>query len=1141
MRISIFLWSLGVFQCYAALSYGQDAQVSLKMKQASVVEILKQIEQETDLHFIYKSEDILKSETFDIDFKDKPVYEVLNEILPNTNLSFEVFDKYIAVRTATAMQNAMQQQKTIKGVVTDPSGEPLPGVSVVIKGTSTGTITSIDGNYTLQNVDEETIILFSFIGFENQEIHVTGRSTIDITMVEETTGLDEVVVVGYGVQKKVNVTGAVATVDAEVFENRPVTDATQALQGVVANLNITPNNSGGELGGSQNWNIRGAGSLEEGNDAPYILVDGVPMDISEVNPNDIESVSVLKDAASSAIYGSRAAFGVVLITTKQGKKGDKITVNYSNNVGFVSATNLPENASSVDFANTYNAARVNNGQTAFFSDEQIALMQAYIDDPESVPVAQTWPANHPHYGKWGAHLYANGNTDWYDTYFGGAKMKQTHNVSVRGGTEKSSFYLSGGYLNQDGLLNFGTDNYKRYNISTRVSTQINSWMQVRLDTKFSRRMTEFPNMKLSTTSNKAGFYHNIARHWPTNFVYDPDGRLQWASDPISMVEGGGSTRTQNAYWLTGGMTITPLEGWDIVADYSWNNENSVDVTQINTVYGTYASYTERDGEKFIVTGDPNSLTKQYDNNTYYTLNLYSSYAKKVKEHSFKVMVGYQEEEKQLGMMKGINTDIITQYVPSFSTSVGEDPILSDALSHWSTMGFFGRFNYNYKEKYLFEFNGRYDGSSRFAKDNRWGFFPSMSVGYRISEEPFWEKIEPYVQNLKLRGSYGSLGNQNVANYLYISMLDIKKNLPYYLEEGRPIYTQAPNLKSANLTWETSSTLDLGLDASFLNSKLGVVFDWYKRTTKDMLGPAHALPSTLGADVPKENNATLETKGIELSLTWRDKIGAVNYDVSVLLSDNQTTVTSYDNPTKILTTYYEGQKLGEIWGYTSNGLFQSDEEAANWENDQSFLHKVWKGGDVRYIDLDGNNIINTGDNTVDNPGDRSVIGNSTPRYSYGIKGGLNWKGIDFSMFWQGVAKRDLALGGNVFWGVTGSPWHSSVFKEHLNYWTEDNTNAYYPRPIMNGGQSRKNQQVQTRYLQSGAYIRLKSIQLGYTLPKVWMDKINMNSIRVFAVAENLLTFSKMSDIFDPEATGGAWANGKIYPLNKTISMGVNVTF
>ena len=850
------------------------------------------------------------------------------------------------------------QQKLVSGHVTDESGGPLPGASIVVKGSTHGTVTDSDGKYSLSGVPENAVLIFSFVGMQSREIEVGSQITIDVTLTFDAIGIEEVVAVGYGTQKKINLTGAVATVDSKMIEDRPVTDATQALQGTVANLNIMPNNNGGDLGTSQTWNIRGTGSLD-GNDSPYILVDGVPMNINEVNPNDIESVSVLKDAASSAIYGSRAAFGVILITTKQGTKSDRITVNYSNNIGFVSATNLPQKANSLDFAKTYNTARENVGQTAVFTAEQLGLIEAYIADPENVPYAQEYPAGTADYGKWGAHYNANANTDWYDVYFGGTDIKQTHNLSVRGGTENTSFYLSGGYLDQDGLINFGTDNYKRYNISTRVETQINSWMKLRLDTKFSRREKIFPNMQTTTTSDKGGFYHNIARHWPTNYVYDPDGRLQWSSDALALVEGGGTSQITNGYWLTGGITLTPLKGWTIEADYSWNNENYVNQTQINTVYGTYGSYTDRDGEKFVVTGNPNSLSKQFGNDTYYTLNAFSTYSKQLNDHSFKIMAGYQEELKKTGMMSGRNTNMITEFVPSFSTSVGEDPILGDALSHWSTVGVFGRFNYNYKEKYLLELNARYDGSSRFADGDRWGFFPSVSVGYRISEEAFWSNVEPYVQNFKIRASYGSLGNQNVANYLYISSLGINKNLPYYLEGGRPLYTTAPNLQSADLTWETSSTLDFGLDASFLNNKLGLVFDWYKRTTTDMLGPAKALPATLGAAIPSENNATLETKGFEISLTYRNRINKLNYDVALVLSDNRTTVTSYDNPSKILSTYYEGKELGEIWGYTSDGLFQTDDEAATWENDQSFLHSVWKAGDVRYIDLDDNHIINQG--------------------------------------------------------------------------------------------------------------------------------------------------------------------------------------
>jgi hypothetical protein len=417
------------------------------------------------------------------------------------------------------------------------------------------------------------------------------------------------------------------------------------------------------------------------------------------------------------------------------------------------------------------------------------------------------------------------------------------------------------------------------------------------------------------------------------------------------------------------------------------------------------------------------------------------------------------------------------------------------------------------------------------------------VGYRLSEEPYWASIKHVVNEFKIRGSFGELGNQTVPNYLYISTIPVNTNLPYYIGNGRPIYTRAPGLVSSDLTWETSSTLDFGFDAGLLKNKLTVNFDWYKRTTKNMFGPSEALPAVLGAAVPQTNNASLETKGFELSIGWKDKISPkINYDVAFILSDYSASVTKYNNPTKILTTYYEGQQIGEIWGFNSGGLFQTDEEAASWTSkvNQSYVYNNWRAGDMRYLDLNNDGKLNIGKNTALEPGDLSVIGNSTPRFSYGLRGGMSWNGFDFSMFWQGVAKRDLALGGNLFYGFNGDEFQSNVFRQQLDYWTPENTNAYYPRPYMSA-EHFKNTRTQTKYLQNGAYARLKNIQLGYTIPSHISKKARLDRANLYVSGENLVTFTKLDKSFDPEGVYGAYGNGKLYPLSKVISVGLNVTF
>ena len=507
-----------------------------------------------------------------------------------------------------------------------------------------------------------------------------------------------------------------------------------------------------------------------------------------------------------------------------------------------------------------------------------------------------------------------------------------------------------------------------------------------------------------------------------------------------------------------------------------------------------------------------------------------------------MLAGYEEELKENGGLWGMRKELVTDKVPSISTATGDSQV-DDWWNHWATQGVFGRFMYNYREKYLFEFNARYDGSSRYENaDSKWGFFPSGSVGYNISKENFWQALEQYVNDFKLRASYGSLGNQDVANYLYIPILPVSTNLGWIMGSQRPVYTRASGLISNSLTWETATTLNLGVDAAAFDNRLGLTFEWFNRTTTDVVGPAQALPSVLGTSVPKTNNAEVETNGFELILSWRDKIGSeFNYNVKATLGDSKSEVIKFPNPTGLLSEWYEGENVGDIWGYETVGFFAEGETGDDWY-DQSAFRSRWQGGDIKYQDLNGDEKINWGDNTLENPGDQKIIGNNRARYNYSITAGFNWKGFDFNMFWQGIGKRDWMFSRytNVFFGFRGNKWQNSYMAPHMDYWTPENSNAYYPRPYM-GSEHLKNTRPQTKYLQNAAYIRLKNVQLGYTLPGSLTEKIKLSKVRIYTTGENLLTFTQMTELFDPEALGGAWGGGKIYPLPKVLSLGVNVTF
>ncbi len=1023
------------------------------------------------------------------------------------------------------MMNAasgLQQTKRITGTVTDENGKPLPGATVLVEGTTTGALTDSNGKYSFETGKENPVLLISFIGYKTQSVAIKDRSLIDISLIPDLQALDEIVVVGYGTQKKVNLSGAVDVVTSKSIENRPVSNVVQALQGVAPNVNISVGNSGGEMGAKLNLNIRGQGSISGGN--VYTLVDGIEQDISNLNPDDIESISVLKDAAASAIYGARAAFGVILVTTKKGRS-DGISINYNNNFSFASPTIVPHSVNSMKFAQYFNVASVNDGKPPLFQQIILDNIQRYQNgdiDYWTIPVP--WA---PLF--WLTYSGAWANTDWYKENYKTWTPNSTHNISISGGDKRTQFYISGSIFDQTGLMKIGDDGFTRNNLNAKVNTKIFDWLRFNFTTKFNRTIIDRPSY------DKSLYYNSLAREWPTNAPYYPDGNLSADNVQIWLEQGGRYKEGQNELTVIPGLEIEPLKGWIIYTNYRWKMNSSSITDHQAKVVGTLA-----DGSKTFLR--PTNSFASYNSEGYYNSpNVYTSYSKSIANNSFSILAGFEQELLQYESTYGKRFDLVSDDVPSLATATGIQQT-SGTLGHSATRSYFGRLNYSFKEKFLLEMSLRYDGSSKFPKDFRWGTFPSGSAAYVISKEAFWQPLVNYFNILKLRASYGALGNQDVANYLYVERLPISTNLPYIMGDERPNYVSMPDLISPGLTWEKVNSSNVGLDAGFLKNRLNLSFDYFVRNTYDMLGPAESLPAVLGTAVPKSNNATLRSKGFEFVLGWKDNINDFSYDVKFLLSDVNSTITKYYNPEKLLSSgFYEGAQLGDIWGFKTTGLFKSDADAA--AANQNYLSaEPWRAGDVQYTDLNGDGKIDIGKNTVDDPGDLTIIGNSTPRYSYSIILNAAWKGFDFNMLWQGIGRRDLALGGPLFWGAAGVPdgqWFSIGLKEHMDYWTPENTDAYWPRPYLDKGV--KNHQVQSRYLQNGAYLRMKSVQLGYTLPVKLTRKAFVSNMRIYVSAENLLTFTKLMKVFDPEATGGNTGSGQIYPLQKLISTGLSITF
>ena len=940
---------------------------------------------------------------------------------------------------------------------------------------------------------------------------------------------------GYGTQKKANLSGAVAAVDGKVLQDRPITNIGQGLQGVVPNLNITMNN-GGAPGATSSFNIRGNTSLNGG--SPLVLVDNVQMDANLVNPDDIESISVLKDAASASIYGARAAYGVILITTKKGKKSDKPTVSLSATGYWQSPALTFHNVNSMQYLTMMDEAYQNDGGSGhYFKSQVYQYAEDYFNGKYDSPVFFDTAYDTYKYG------YC-GNTDWWDELYK-TSFSQIYTANISGGNDRTTYYASVSMNDQGGILKAGDDKYNKYNANVNISSNITKWLNV--SAKIAHTYTDELHPTGGTTAMNSTAYSGLSSYSgmmkgdlsPLMPVKHPDGHYAGQgsyTNPVAIMEQGGNAQyKQNDLWMTGAVKITPIKGLVINADYTWNFYGKSSNQHVQNFY----DYTAVPGtENYYPWTNPSSVTVTNNDDYYNAFNAFAEYTFSLKEkHNFKVMVGYNQENKHKKYHYAGRKNLIDSSNPSLNLAYG-DMAMNGSETHWSVNGFFARINYDYKGKYLLELNGRYDGSSKFPHGDRYAFFPSASVAWRVSEEKFWEPIRGWFDNFKLRASYGSLGNQALdesryGNFPYLATYGINTKYGALLNGTRPVAVSVPGLVSASFTWETVNQIDFGFDASFFGGRLNTSFDWYRRNTKDMLTAGQALPAVLGTSVPQENAADMKTVGWEVSLEWNDRLSnGFGYHIKGVLSDYQASITKFSNPTKLLGTHYVGEKLNEIWGYVSNGLFQSDEDAK--AADQSYLSGgSWGAGDVKYEDLNNDGKIDIGKNTLDDSGDRKIIGNSTPRYSYGITAGFDYKGFDFEMFWQGIGKRDYWLGGSQFWGFTDE-WCTPLTSS-LDYWTEDNRDAYFPR-LHHYGVNGGNHQVSTRYLQNAAYLRLKNVVLGYTIPRSITEKVKISRLRVFVQGENLLTFTPLIDSYDPETL-----NNMTYPINKKISVGLNLTF
>jgi TonB-linked SusC/RagA family outer membrane protein len=1066
------------------------------------------------------------------------------------------------------------QNLNVSGTVLNSNGEPVVGASVVVKGSTVGVATDANGGYTVSAPANATLV-FSLLGFNTREEPVDGRGRIDVTLSEDNRALDEVVVVGFGTQRKVNLTGAVGVTTAREIENRPVQLASQVLQGLVPGLNITQNN--GTLDTKPSISIRGKGTLnDEVSNSPLVLIDGIEGDINALNPQDIEAVSVLKDAAASSIYGSKAPFGVILITTKKGTAG-KTKVSYNNNFRLTSPILLPEFMDSYSFALYFNDACVNTpGWGPHINDNWLQGIKDFQENRTSVAAVPNrngtrWEDGFDPRGVYGTANDVGGldNRDYYRELYRNQAFSQEHNLSLSGGTDKVTYYTSFGLLNQNGLMVYNQDSYNRFSATGKISYEVNNWITLSYNHRFVRDDYVRPSGLTSS------LFQDIGRQcWPFIPLYDGNDNLfEWKA--LDLRDGGDDRAVTDNSYQQAVLLFEPVKNWKTTVDVSYAIRN------YNRHWDAFPIY------QYDVNNNPYVQNERSGGNVHEEntkedllgLNIYSEYSFNLAEKNhFKVMAGFQEQQMAQQLFGLQRNGIISSSYPEVDLTTGTDyagedvtPSTNGSRSRWSNMGGFGRINYDYDGRYLLEANLRYDASSRFRKDHRTVWSPSFSVGWNIANESFFEPLSNIVDMLKIRGSYGQLANMNTTGwYPTYSSLGLYSNYGNWLQDSKQpnIATSSGTVENPYLTWEKIISVNGGLDFALFKNRLAGSFDYYVRTTNDMLGPAPQLPAVLGVAPKKANDTQLQDYGFELQIEWRDRMeNGLGYGIRLLLADYQTKVLKYpSNKTGKITDYYDGKMLGEIWGYTTVGIAKTQEEmdahlAA--VGGQSAIYSSWQAGDIMYANTDGVDGVSPGGRTLNDHGDLSVIGNSTPRYQFGIDLTAEWKGFDFRAFFQGVGKRDYWQGSYFFWGATsggndevadqsGGMWWSTGFTAHADYFRDseswsvqkgylsENLDAYYPRPYFDGDGGGKNRKAQTRYLQDASYIRLKNLQVGYTLPGALTQRFFVSKLRVFFSGENLWTATAMSNAFDPETINGGWG-GSVYPLSKVFSFGLNINF
>jgi TonB-linked SusC/RagA family outer membrane protein len=1104
------------------------------------------------------------------------------------------------VCAATVSLCAMAQEKgiSVTGTVTDATGESLIGVSVKLKGSTTGTVTDLDGNYRLVVPSNESALQFSYMGYVSVQETVGLRRIINVTMTEDSKVIDEVVIVGYDTQRKANLTGAVATVDvAKQLEGRPLPDLGRGLQGAVPGMSVT--SSSGRIGTNATIKIRGAiGSLIDGASSPLILLDGVEItDLTLVNPDNIENISILKDAASSSIYGTRAAFGVVLITTKKGDGKEKFSVNYSNNFSYAKATVLPKMSKSYEGAQMAldMRQRSNPGTITYTSTNNLIWNQ------ESIDRMKEWERV---YGGlnlspemvYGRDFETISGTTYFYRSFDAPKLyikdyspSQQHNISVSGSTGKTNIYMGLGYMNQGGVVKVKPDKFDRYSINLNMDTKVSDWLTVRGKFLYSRTDLKTPFQYSSTTYDPLYYLYR----WPSIMPYGTYQGKKFHNSITETEAANYDTDAEDYMRASVGATVNFTKDLSLDVDYTFSTNDQMIIQRGGSVGGWDFWSTGAIVESASWTSTSyNKVDQYFYDRDYHAGNAVLRYKKELnKLHKIGAFAGMNIEKSETVFLNGWKYGLLDSTKPEISLATGnsvsydangyptftQGEFLAGTHTSWAVLGFFGRINYSFADRYLLELNGRYDGSSNFPINQSFGFFPSASVGWVFTEESFLEAIKPIVSFGKLRASYGSVGNQAVGANRFRSLLASGVNSGWVIGGNEKTFGM-PNPIKDDFTWETIETKNLGLDLRFLDdSSLGLSVDIYQRKNKDMIAAGEEVPSFFGASAPNTNIGELTTNGWEIGIDYRHIFdNGLKMNVSAGLSDALSKITKHRNGpnTAIDGSNYQGKIYGEIWGFETDRFFTEDDFAhdaagnhvldangytqmADGIPSQSKIEAAYgwfqyQPGDVKYKDLNGDGKIDWGDNTSENPGDMKRIGNTTPRYEYSSRISLEWKGIDFELFLQGVGKRDYwATGTMMIPGWNGA--EATFYAHQTDYWTPENTNAFYPRltpysqPTQYTRAAALNFMPQSKYLLDMSYCRIKNITLGYTLPANILKKLKIDRLRVYGSLENIAEFDHLGDIpLDPETgvatgDGGNMGFGRIYPFTRSFSFGVQVKF